>query len=807
MKFSELWLREWVDPQLDTAALGAQLTLAGLELDGLEPAAAEFSGVIVAEIIAAERHPDADKLQVCSVNTGDETVQIVCGAKNARKGLKAALATVGAALPPAEAGGKPFKIKPAKLRGVPSQGMLCAAAELGLAEESAGLLELPSDAPVGTSLREYLDLEDQLIEIDLTPNRGDCLSILGIAREVAALNSLSLKQSADVAAVPATLDDSFPIDIAAPADCPRYVGRVLKGLNATAATPAWMVERLRRSGIRSLGPLVDVTNYVLLERGQPMHAFDLAKLEQGISVRRATAGEALVLLDESEIKLDDECLVIADANGPLALAGVMGGAASGCGDETQDILLESAFFTPITIAGRARRFGLHTDSSHRFERGVDPAGQVAAIERATALLLEICGGQAGPVLEHSDTAALPVNPAVQITPDRVARALGMPVAVDTIRDSLERLGMQVAGTDVELAVTAPSWRHDITIPADLIEEVARLIGYDNLPTSDATNVGQIRARSASTQRRELAADVLVERGYQEAITYSFVDPALQAMIAPQAEAITLANPIASDMAVMRDNLWCGLLQAMQYNLNRQQGRVRLFEQGLRFRLNEGELQQQPILAGVAIGPLLPEQWHSAATDVDFYDVKADLTALLAALGVQGQWVAAGDDLPTALHPGRSAQLLGRHGRMGWLGELHPAIASQLGLGKRAILFELELQHLNDEEAIKFNALSKFPAIRRDLAVVVAETVSAQALCEAVLEAIPSLLTEVFVFDVYRGEDLSTDNPEIKLKSVALGLILQDFSATLTDQRITEAMAAVRESLERRCAARLRGADD
>ena len=575
MIISEQWLREWVSPDLDTEALAHQITMAGLEVDAVEPVAGTFSGVVVAEIVKAEQHPDADKLRVCDVNTGSETVQIVCGAPNARVGLKAPLAQVGAVLP------GDFKIKKAKLRGVESQGMLCAEQELGLSEAKEGLMELPAEAPVGSDLRDFLQLDDSTIEIGLTPNRADCLGIAGIAREVGVLNSLPVN-GVSCEAVTATHSDDFPIELKAPERCSRYVGRIIRGVDISRPSPLWMQEKLRRCGIRSIDAVVDVTNYILLELGQPMHAFDLQKLQGGIIVREAEQGEELELLDGQTVELTAGTLVIADHAGPVAMAGIMGGEQSAVSEGTRDILLESAFFAPQPMAGKARSYGLHTDSSHRFERGVDFTLQRNALERATALLLEIVGGEAGPVLEAVDEAHLPRWEDVELRPASIRRVLGFDMDGAEVERILTALGFGVTATDNGWLCVVPSWRFDISLEADLLEELARIYGYDNLPVTRIKADLTAQSRSESllpirTVRRHLAA-----RGYQEAITYSFVDPELQKLFDPEMEPIALKNPISADLAVMRTSLIPGLVSALVYNTKRQQHRVRLFETGLRF---------------------------------------------------------------------------------------------------------------------------------------------------------------------------------------------------------------------------------
>ncbi|MEN8171187.1 MAG: phenylalanine--tRNA ligase subunit beta [Pseudomonadota bacterium] len=792
MKFSEQWLREWVNPSVSTDELCHQLTMAGLEVDAVEPVASEFTGVVVGEVLSVEPHPDADKLRVTQVNTGEnEPLQIVCGAANVRAGLRVPCAIVGAKLP------GNFKIKKAKLRGVPSNGMLASASELGLAESSDGLMELPADAPVGENFRDYLQLDDVSIELGLTPNRGDCFSIAGIAREAGVLNNAEVQGPA-IDAVTATIDDTLPITVTAQADCPRYLGRVIRGVNVGAETPLWMQERLRRSGLRSLGAVVDVTNYVLLELGQPMHAFDLAKLSGAIQVRLATAGEKLKLLNEDEVELNADTLVIADDKAALAMAGVMGGAASAVSDDTQDIFLESAFFSPTSIAGRARRYGLHTDSSHRFERGVSSELAAQAMERATALLIEIAGGSAGPVSEVVSAGHLPRAQQVTLRHARVERVLGTSVAKETIDEILCRLDMQVEANGEEWQVTAPAFRFDISIEEDLIEEIGRIIGYSNLPSIRPQGTLRMGERPEAMLGKIDLAAVLVERGYQEAITYTFVEPKMQQLLDPQRDPIALANPISADMSVMRTTIWAGLLPALQHNINRQQGRVRLFEYGLRFLPLEGDaIQQDNVLAGVVYGNVQPEQWSASEQKLDFFDVKGDVEALLGLSGHLDSFSFSAESHP-ALHPGQSARIVLDGKPVGWLGALHPSLESQLGLSGQTFLFEIEAEALLSGTVAKFSEISKYPAIRRDIALVLDRNIPASAVAETVRKAAPDTLQNLKLFDVYEGEHIDSGR-----KSLALGLTLQAQSRTLTDDEVDSAIEKIVTTLADELGAALR----
>jgi phenylalanyl-tRNA synthetase beta chain len=791
MKFSEQWLREWVNPAISTEQLAHELTMAGLEVDAVEPVAGSFTEVVVGEIVEAVQHPDADKLRVCKVAVGQaEPLQIVCGAPNARVALRAPTAVIGAVLP------GDFKIKRAKLRGVESFGMLCSAKELGLSDASEGLLELPADAPVGASLRDYLNLDDHTIELGLTPNRADCLGIMGIAREVAVLNRMALNAPA-IADISAAHDATFPVTLDAPADCPRYAGRIVRGVNARAETPLWMQERLRRSGVRSLGPVVDVTNYVLLELGQPMHAFDLAKLNGGIHVRRAQSGETLKLLDGSEPKLETDTLVIADEKGPLALAGIMGGDDSAVTDDTVDIFFESAFFTPTSIAGRARRYGLHTDASHRYERGVSPELQRLALERATALLIAIAGGQPGPVVDVCAAEHLPQRAPIRLRRARIGRVLGATIADAEVQDILTRLGLTLETTDDGWLATPPAWRFDLGIEEDLIEELARVHGYDNIVTTAPVAPLAMTALPEGRVEEGALRRVLIERGYQEAITFSFVEPKLQALLDPENAPIALANPISADLAVMRTTLWASLIPAVLHNVRRQQTRVRLFETGLRFVRDGNQTVQEKMLAGVVLGSRQSEQWGAPTTPVDFYDVKGDVEALLRFIHPSASVNFEAAEHP-ALHPGQSARINVNERSVGWLGTLHPNVTKALDLPGRTLVFEMDLSIFRQGTVPKFSELSKFPAIRRDLAVVVDRELPAARLEAVVRQAAPETLQEFRIFDVYTGEGIDS-----RSKSVALGLTLQAHSRTLTDAEVDTAIENVVASLKQELGATLR----
>jgi len=790
MRFSEAWLREWVNPDVSTQELADQLSMAGLEVDSVEPAAPAFNGVVVGEVMSREQHPDADKLSVCRVNIGgDEPSQIVCGAKNVAAGMKVPVATLGARLSPE------FKIKKTKLRGVQSLGMICSASELGLAESSEGILPLAKDAPIGQDFRELMDLDDSCIEVDLTPDRGDCLSLAGIAREVGVINRSPLTAPV-IAEVAATVDDAFAVEVKAAAACPRYLCRVIKGIDPKAETPEWLVERLRRSGIRAISPVVDITNYVLIELGQPMHGFDLGKLDASISVRMAEQGEKLTLLDGNEVALRDDTLVIADQSGPLAMAGIMGGESSGVTDRTRDVLLESAFFAPLGIAGKARSYGLHTDSSHRFERGVDYALQATAMQRATALMLEIVGGQAGPVTEVLSEADLPKAQPIALRYARIAKVLGVEIEKAMVVDILERLGMQLTENAEGWDVVAPSARFDMAIEVDLIEEIGRIYGYANIPASLSHAPVSIVLRPEHQFSLDRAKLALVDRDYQEAITYSFISPDMAALVTPRAAPIELANPISADMSIMRASLVPGLLGAMQHNLARQQERVRIFESGLTFERVDGDLVQKEHLAGAVCGPTAVAQWGHTAGKVDFYDLKGDLEAVLAQVADLSEFsfVAGEND---ALHPGQAARVLRNGELLGWIGMLHPEIQDKLDL-PAVYVFEILLEGVMEGGIPAFEALSKFPSIRRDLAIVLDRDVPYAKVLGVARQAAPAIVQDIQLFDVYTGEKVDSS-----LKSLALSLILQESSHTLTDQEVDEASASILSALERELSAKLR----
>ncbi len=783
MQFSEQWLRQYTNPSIDTDALSHLLTMAGLEVEDLAGVGADFNKVVIAEIISADKHPDADRLQVLKVNVGAaEPLQIVCGASNARVGLKAPCALVGAVLPG-------FEIKQAKVRGVESFGMMCSETELGLAAESAGLLELPANATVGQDIREYLGLNDKLFTLKLTPNRSDCLSIVGIAREVAALTGATLDLP-QFDAVSAQHQDIKKVSVVDAEACARYCGRLVKGVNAKASTPEWMVRRLERSGLRSISAIVDITNYVLLELGQPMHAFDAAKLQGDISVRWASQGEAITLLNEQEVKLDKDMLVIADNSGAIAFAGVMGGQSTAVSDATTDIFLESAFFTPDTIAGKGRRFGISTDSSYRFERGVDYGNTAQALERATALVLEICGGQAGAVTEVN--GVLPKRVPTKLRMAKLNSILGIKLDESLVAKLFDQLGFTYTQKAGVFEVSPPSYRFDISREEDLIEEIARLHGYDNIPAIAPIADLRMLPDAEGLVTRAVLQDVLVANGYQEVVNYSFVDEAWETELLGNPKPIKLKNPIASNMSVMRSGLWGGLLDTLVYNLNRQQDRVRIFEIGASYAEAKEGFTETMRISGLAYGDVMPEQWAEAARSVDFYDVKADVDALT---GGRAEYVAAQHP---ALHPGQTAQIIVRGRSIGWIGKLHPKWQQHYQLPKGAVLFEMDLAPLQQRSIAKYSEVAKFPPVRRDIAVVVDEAVSVDALIKTMKKAKVQFVTDIALFDVYRGKGIAEDK-----KSLAFYVLMQDTQKSLTDAEVDSVMASLLELIKNQHGAELR----
>jgi len=783
MQFSENWLRSLVNTDLDSQALGHALTMAGLEVEEMQPVAASFSKVVVAKILSAEKHPDADRLQVCKVDVGlAEPLQIVCGAANARAGLIAPCAMVGAELPG-------ISIKQAKVRGVESFGMMCSSKELGISAEATGLLELDSDAVVGQDIREYLDLNDHLYTLKLTPNRSDCLSVTGIARDVAAITGADTRFEAITPAV-AELQQTKNVQIAEFAACPRYCGRLMSGINAKAPTPAWMVKRLERSGLRSISAVVDITNYVLLALGQPMHAFDAAKLSGDINVRFAKAGESLELLNDQTIELKADDLVIADAQGAVALAGIMGAKPTAVSDETTDVFLESAFFVPSVIAGKARRLGLSTDSSYRFERGVDFGNTRNALEYATALILQICGGKAGAVTEVIGT--LPVRQPVQLRMSRLVSVLGITFEQEKVAQLLTQLGFSYVVTGDVFTVTPPSYRFDITIEEDLIEEVARLHGYDHIPATPPVATLTMLAASERQLHLNQLRDTLVAAGYQEVVTYSFVDESWERDLLGNTAPIKLINPIASNLSVMRTSLWGGLLDTLSYNLNRKQDRAFLFEIGAVYHQEAGAYHESTRISGLAYGSAKPEQWAASNGDVDFFDVKANVDALI---GAQHSYEKAEH---SALHPGQSARILLNGKAVGWLGKLHPKWQQHYDLPKSTYLFEIDAGVILSRQLPVYHEVSKLLPIRRDVAIVLDENIAIETVLSAIKKADIPLILDVALFDLYQGKGIAENK-----KSLALSVLMHDTQKTLTDGDADTVIANLLQLLQNNFGAVLR----
>ncbi|EZI47159.1 phenylalanine--tRNA ligase subunit beta [Acinetobacter baumannii] len=791
MKISENWLRTWVNPAIDSDTLSDQLTMLGLEVDELAPVAKPFTGVVVGEVLTVEQHPDADRLRVTTVNIGSgEPLQIVCGAPNVRAGMKAPVATIGAILP------GDFKIKKGKLRGVESQGMLCGASEIDLEDKIDGLLELPDDAPVGVNIREYLKLDDNVIDISITPNRGDCFSIRGIAREVAVINQLQMNEP-EIKSVDATITDEKKVVINTDG-APRYLGRVIKNVNVKAATPEWMEQALARSGIRTHSILVDVTNYVLMELGQPMHAFDLAKIEGTVHVRQAQPQEKLQLLNDQEVELQDDVMVIADDQKALAIAGIMGGLASSVTDDTTDIFLESAFFAPLAIAGRARRFGLHTDSSQRYERGVDFELPLIAMNRASQLIQELAGGEFGPITVVEKSDLLPKREAIELKQAQVDQLLGYKVAAEFITDALTRLGCEVTvQANGEWSVVPPSHRYDMAIYQDLIEEVARIDGYDNiqisLPSMDV-QLAKYQDRFEIAQLRQ----TVVTLGYQEAISFSFADAKLEKQLNPQVSPLMLANPISSDLAVMRSTLLSSLIPCVQYNLNRQQSRVRFFELGLRFDYQNAnsiqDLKQIPTLALVAVGSREPESWHAKPQPMDFFDFKGEVEEILAAGRVKVEYVRS--ERPW-LHPGQSAEILVDGQSIGYLGRLHPSLENELDLSTTWVA-ELDQAAVLQSYVSNFTELSRFPSVRRDIALLISDNINVRDIQQLIEKTGGELLDSTWLFDVYTGQGVEEGK-----RSLAFALLLQHPSRTLEDAEIKSGMDNIIQVLENTYQATLR----
>jgi phenylalanyl-tRNA synthetase beta chain len=777
VKVTYSWLNEFTPLNRTPADLAQRLTLSGLEVESIAPVAPPFRGVVVGEVLECGRHPDADKLSLCQVTTdGKDRLSIVCGAPNVRAGLKVAVAKVGAELP----GG--LTIERAKIRGVESNGMLCSARELGLGEEHDGIMELPASLALDVDVRKALDLDDTVLEVNATPNRGDCMSVFGIARDYAAAHERRYLK-APVRPVAAACDSVFPVRIDSASNCPIFCSRMIRGVRAAATSPAWLRERLRRVGLASISPIVDVTNYVMMDLGQPLHAYDLARLSQGITVRPARPGEHITLLNDQEYRLDSDFLVIADASGPIGLAGIMGGKSTSIGEGTSDVLLEAAHFTPAAVAGRARRLGLLTDASQRFERGVDPSLPAIALERATALLVEIAGGEAGPV-QVTRAEAPAAEEWVRLRRSRLERLLGARVPDADVSEILRAISERVEPTEHGWRVLRPAHRFDIHIEEDLVEEVARLRGFDSIAEAHAIapQIPGYATEKRLSNDRVLTA--MADRGYREAITYTFVDPAVQRLLFPETPALALSNPISAELGEMRVSLWSSLIPACRDNMRRQQSRVRLFEIGNKFDVAAGALREIETLAGVATGARWPEQWGSPREALDFYDVKGDVESVLALAGDLRELRFEADTL-SCLRPGRTARIRRNEVAVGWIGELHPRLMKDLGLNNTLLLFELEIELAFMANTLQFNKISKYPSVRRDLAVVIDEKVPLAVLRENVTVSASGLLSDLRVFDVYRGPGV-----EFGRKSVALGLILQDSSRTLTDVDADAVVTAV-----------------
>jgi len=791
MKFAETWLREWVDPKLDVEALAEQLTMAGHEVNSIEPEGKKLVGVVIAEVVAVSPHPNADRLTVCQVTTGDGApVEVVCGAPNVVAGMKSPLAAPGVRLPDGT------KLSRTKIRGVESNGMLCSAIELGLGDDAVGIIALPEDAPVGLELSEYLELPDNIFDLDLTPNRGDCFSVLGIARDVAAITGATVTMP-DLPQVSATIEDSYPVEVEDPAACPRFAGRVIRNINPDARSPIWMTERLRRSGLRAIHPVVDVTNYVMLELGQPLHAYDVALIKGAIRPRFARQGEKVTLLDEREVDLAEDTLLISDDSGPIGIAGIMGGLSTAVSAATKDVFFEAAFWPPSVVAGRARSYGLHTDASLRFERGVDPAGQARAVDRATELLIGISGGDAGPLTDLIDDDHLPAARSISLRKSRLKRVLGTEIPDEKVIEILQNLGLGVEQKTDGWTVVAPSFRFDLTIEDDIVEEVARIYGYDLIPETTATAQLPLGPVTETRIDLELVAASLVARDYQEVITYSFISAENNRRFTGEDSKLVLSNPISTEMSVMRASLWPGMVAAAASNVARQQERVRIFEIGKSFHGTLEKPVEVVRVAGLAVGSVVPEQWGRRAQRVDFFDIKSDLESLLEMVGAATRIGYEATSHP-ALQSGQVGSIVSNGQTIGVLGKLHPAIAQTMDLNKDVFLFELDAALAFASNVPKAFAVSKFPAIRRDIAVVVDDKIAAADLVRIVASSAPNLIQSVIIFDVYQGPGI-----EVGRKSVALGLILQETSRTLTDEDADAAMNTVVRNLEREFAAELR----
>lgn len=793
MKFSEHWLKQMVNTKLSAKKIAETLTFAGLEVESLEYIKPKkIKKIVVGKIVDITAHPNADRLRICKVDVGkNKPLQIVCGASNAEKGLKVPTALVGATIANEQT------IEKSQLRGVDSFGMLCSAAELGIENSAEGLLVLDKQAKIGADIIDTLHLDDYVIEVDLTPNRGDCLSVLGIAREISALTGAKLKQKI-ISKVRTASKKKISVSVSASKQCPRYVGRVIENINSSASTPVWMQERLRRSGLRSLGPVVDVTNYVMLEMGQPMHGFDLDEIKGGIKVLRSKDKQKLKLLDDLTVTIPPDTLVIADKNGPLAIAGIMGGSASAVTNDTKNIFLESAFFAPDAIAGKARTLAKHTDSSHRFERGVDPCLQRKAIERATELLVSIVGGKPGPVVEKVAKNHLPKSPRLNLKQEKLESVLGIKIPVANVTKIFKSLGMKVTSGKSAWSVSAPSYRFDVKHDVDLIEEVIRVYGYHNIPEVPFAIPAKAETITENKVNSRQLTDLLVGRGYQEVVTYSFIDQNIQNLFSPEVKALPLVNPISDSLAVMRTSLWPGLITSIIYNQNRQQTRLRFFETGhCFFHKGAKKYQEKNLIAGAITGLAMPVQWGAEGRQTDFFDMKGDLEALLGITGETSSYDYESAIHP-ALHPGKTAKISKNGKNIGWIGELHPNIAAKLDLETTIILFEIDISAVLRRNDIKYRQISKFPSIRRDISILVDEQLEVKKVFEVINQAGGNWLLNLELFDVYRGEGIDSGR-----KSLSLGLTLQESSRTLKEEEVETVMAQVVAALEAELGAKLR----
>jgi len=789
MKFSEKWLREFVNPDVDTESLMHQLTMAGLEVDGIEPACPEFDGLVVAEVRTVSKHPDADKLQICEVDCGDkELLTIVCGAANVRQGMRTVLAKIGGSLPGVD------ELKAVSLKGVTSFGMLCSAKEIGLTDDHDGIMELSENEPIGMQLTEVIESNDNIIEISLTPNRGDCLSIAGIAREVAVFNQLDFSvPEVKINDIKASAFRS--VRLSAVNACPKYLGRVVENVDTAVKSPLWLSEKLRRSGIRSINIVVDITNFVMLELGQPMHAFDNDILQGEIEVRLPKSGEKIKLLDESEIELKSGTLIITDETGPLAMAGVMGGFDSAVSTTTQNIFLESAFFTPVTISGEARQYGLHTDSSHRFERGVDPELQSKAIERATELIIDMCGGQAGPIVEALSEDELPKNTEVILRESQIKRILGIELDSQFVTDTFTNLEIQCNYNEKQWVTVAPSHRFDINIEVDLIEELARIYSYDAIPVSAPNNKLKMRPSNENQETIKRIREVLVNNDYHEVITYSFIDPKLNNLMSYKNN-LLLSNPIAPELSEMRTSLLPGLLNTLQYNIKRQQERLRIFETGLVFN-NKEDLKQEPHLAGLIYGNINEKQWGKENILCDFYDLKCDIESFIYSL-IGASEIEMKPSASNILHPGQAVDVFIKGINAGCFGRLHPKICADIDLPDNIYLFEFSIKNILKQEKTRYKPISKYPSVKRDISIVVDEKILLEDILKCARNDGTDLLTNLELFDVYQGEGIEKEK-----KSLALGLTFQATSSTLKDEEVEAIMEKVVDSLNNNFGAKLR----